>query len=161
MENSYIESGNNYTEKVIALEDYEFGKIAKFSIPSLVPFMSKTDIDSEPYKVSLNKIKNKDKTQFKNNIGFSMSNYLELLVPMEMSDYQTLYNDINNNINEVTSNILDILKQIKQDPDSVVIPDNLGLNKNYKVNGKKGDKYIISFVGGNMNSAKIIGRVCE
>ena len=161
MENSYIESGNNYTEKVIALEDYEFGKVAKFSIPSLVPFMSKTDIDTTNFKVTLNKIKNKDKTQFKDNIGFTMTNYIELLVPLEMSDYQSLYSDINNNISEVTNNLLDILKKLKENPESVVIPDNIGIDKDYKINGKKGDMYIISFIGGNMNSAKIIGKVRE
>lgn len=118
MKNVYQDSDMCYSEIATVLEDFTYGEMCKFSIPSINPLINmNTHYINRTIKTS--NIMNKNKKS----LGISkytVSNYIELKVPLHLSNI-----------------------------------DNDGKRI---INGKKGDKFIITFIEGDINKCKIIGR---
>jgi len=111
--NNYIEESDfKYSEIAIALEDYEFNTIVKFTIPTIFTFLNNNSIVLETHVTLKTNLVNKDLINANN---YTTCNYIELFVPFNAA------------------------------------------GGNYK--GLKGDKYIVIFVGGNINKCSILQRI--
>lgn len=82
MSNYAIESDYKYTEMAIALHDYEFGSVVKFSIPSLFTFLPKNSPISNTHKTDVQNIMNKEKP---NTSQYTSCNYIEIYVDWSKS----------------------------------------------------------------------------
>lgn len=108
--NNYIEKSDfKYSEIAIALEDYKFGSLVKFTIPTIMTFLSQDTIIKESHLNTKSNIVNKNPLGINK---YTSCNYIELYVSEDKACDRT--------------------------------------------EGKKGDKYVVIFVGGNINNCIII-----
>ena len=143
----YNTADYKYTEIGIALTDFEYGGKVQIAIPTITPFNStSSNIDSNE-KITYFNIVNADKS-FLNNSKSScctVTNSFTLFVPWYLSDveispieHQFTDSGGHNNPAQVHKDFIRLLRK-----------------------GLKGTKFIISFVGGNVLNAQIIGRYLE
>ena len=125
MNNSYIDGNMNNIEIGIAIENFQYGGIAKISIPSLTPFTDNTKNALYTNKINKSNIMNKDVDKL-GITACSYQNYLELEVPLELYRHKF---DQSNERNEYIS-----------------------------YSGSAGEKFAISFIGGDINKPIILRR---
>lgn len=132
----YQNTDYKYTEIGIALNDFIYGDKVEIAIPVLTPFESTSLPLVSTEKISYDCIENADRS-FINNSKVSsctITNNMVLYVPYYLADY-----------------IRSPSAHDRSHPDFIKLD----------WNGKKGTKFIISFVGGNLDKAQIIGRYHE
>lgn len=83
MKNFYEKSDMIYSEKVIAMEDFEYGTMVKCSIPILTPFISTVAPEVKTTRLIKNKIDNKDVDILGIN-KYTSCNYIELFIPKDL-----------------------------------------------------------------------------
>ena len=82
--NNYIsESDFKYSEIAVALEDYEFNTLVKFTIPTILTFLSQDTIIQETHLNTKSNIVNKD---LPNVNKYTSCNYIELYVSSDKSN---------------------------------------------------------------------------
>lgn len=145
--NDYYQNTNYcYTEIGIALDDFIYGEIVKISIPTITPFMENNEEVKSTEVVSTVNIINDNI----NALGItsydsrkiSTGNSMELKVPYYLADYKR-------------TPIVHPFSAHNAGHPAVPHTDMVQLDWN----GKKGTRFIITFVGGELNNAKIIGRM--
>lgn len=156
MKNTYTNPIVQTTEFAETLRDYYYGTNVECIIPSLTPFSKKSSIINNNTKISLNNIMNKDKTK----LGISSintGNSISLFIPKDLISTDEIHDqihvDIHNHINEITTS---------------GCTDCSGTHHTHKMQpiqkgqhpiefkGKKGDKFIVSFIGGDISKPIII-----
>lgn len=133
----YQNTDYRYTEIGIALTDFVYGDKVEIAIPVLTPFETSSIPVVSTKKISYDCIINEDRSFIHNSKASSciITNNLIMTVPYYLADY------IRSPNSHSECNHDDLVKLIW--------------------NGKKGTKFIISFVGGNLDKAQIIGRYYE
>lgn len=114
MKSDYLGTDMSYSEMIVTLENFNFNSKVKCSIPSLMPFLSKSEITND----------------------INRPNHMNIM---------------NTNIS-----ILGIGKCTSCNYIEVYIPDTFDISG--KGIGKKGDEFVIIFIGGNINKYTVIGR---
>lgn len=134
----YQNTDYKYTEIGIAKTNFTYGGRVDIYIPTITPFKSGKSED----KISYECIINDDKTFIGNGKSSkcASTNTLNLYVPHYLADF-------------VRSPSLPHNCHVPMEPHQDIVQ--------YKWNGTAGTKFIISFVGGNINNAQIIGRYYE
>jgi len=183
MNNStFIGTETDYNEVAIAMNDYKYGDTVQFFIPALMSLIDNKYAKSISHSIIKKNIMNKDSKNLV--IGDIVTgNYINLYVPLQLADYNHIYDYVNKSITDSDNRISEVLQfaqnkmnEIKSYADSridSVIAESpissSGINmdapdlnhdiKNPDPQGKAGDKFIVSFAGGNINECKIIGRI--
>lgn len=133
MNDYYNSIDYKYTEILITDEDFIYDSYVKCILPSMLPL---TDLNSPTTgKINTSNIMNVNI----NSLGIDKyipRNYINIYVPKELADIDTLTDYVYNQTK--TNNRL-----------------------SYIPTGKKGEKFVASFIGGNINNCKIIGRYYE
>lgn len=144
--NYYQETDYRYTEIGIALTDFIYGDTVKVSIPTMTPFMNNTDEIVSTEAVSTVNIINDDInalgiTSYESR-KYTTGNAIELKVPYYLADFKR-------------TPIIHPFTAHKESHPAVAHTDMVQLDWN----GKKGTRFIITFVGGQLDSPRIIGRM--
>lgn len=130
--NYYQETDYRYTEIGIALEDFTYGGDVSISIPTITPFMDNTSTVESTETVSTVNIINDDTTA------------------LGITTYESRKVSTGNSMTlKVPWYLADTEILTNRDNDYISISKN----------GTKGTKFIISFVGGQLDNARIIGRM--
>lgn len=148
--NYYLQSDMKYLDTVVALEDFYYGTKVKVSIASLTPLSNKNTDMEHTRKINKRNIMNKDIES----LGISectSSNYIYLFIPKEVTSYDQLHDHIH---------LEDIHKHIEKTQHDIHGNHILGTEyeHKYKPKGHKGDKFIIAYIGGDINKPYVIGR---
>ena len=131
-DNYYQEADYRYTEIGIALTDFTYGSTVSISIPTITPFMNTSKEVTTTGKVSTVNIIN--------------------------DDISALGIDSNNSKKYTTSNSMSLtVPWYLADIETASINGSSYLQP--KASGTKGTQFIISFVGGELNKAQIVGRM--
>lgn len=144
--NYYQETDYRYTEIGIALTDFVYGGTVKVSIPTMTPFMKNDSEVISTETVSTVNIINDDI----NALGitsydsrkYTTGNAVVLKVPFYLADYvrtPVVHPFIGHGMGHPAVPHTDMVQM--------------------KWNGKKGTRFIITFVGGQLDSPRIIGRM--
>ena len=138
----YQNTDYKYTEIGIAKTNFTYGGRVDIYIPTITPFKSGKSED----KISYDCIVNDDKSFIGNGKSSkcASTNTLRLVVPHYLADYVRSPGR--------THYCHECGAAISQPHEDMV---------KYNWNGTAGTKFIISFVGGNINNAQIIGRYYE
>lgn len=142
----YNSTDMTLTEIAEALADFTYGSTAKIYIPALLPLV---DVSERPTSstrfINIKKIANRNPNDL--DIGKVIArNHIMLQVPVEMCPK---CKGVGYTLEEGTTTI-------KIDKDIVSIP--VIKKKPCKHEGKKGQKFIINFAGGNINNPAIFRR---
>ena len=133
MNNYYNNIDYKYSEIVITVEDFVYDSFVKCYLPSM---MSLSEFNSPANgKINTNNIMNENI----NALGISRyvpTNYINIFIPKELANIDNLTDFVYN--------------QSKTEDKLSYIPM-----------GKKNEKFIAVFVGGNINNCKVIGRYFE
>lgn len=144
--NYYQETDYRYTEIGIALNDFVYGGTVKVSIPTITPFMKNDNEVVSTDVVSTVNIINDDInalgiTSYESK-KFSTGNAIELKVPWNLADVER-------------NPVVHPFSAHGAGHPAVPHTDMVKLNWN----GIKGTRFIITFVGGELNNARIVGRM--
>lgn len=84
MKNFYEKSDMLYPEKIVAMEDFEYGTMVKCTIPVLFPFINTNIVENKSEKLFKGKLDNKDLNMININ-RYNSCNYIELFIPRGLS----------------------------------------------------------------------------
>lgn len=132
--NFYTERDMYYTEVVKTLEDFTYGNKVKCVVPALMPLVEQNKITEKKVRNKVNtNIMNKDTNSIKTKLGdFITCNYIEIFIPIEYAPTykKTIYDG-------------------HMTPHEVV---------GVKDKGNKNEQFLVSFIGGDINTFRVIGR---
>lgn len=131
MENSYSDNKIYTSEIGTALEDYVYGGEVLMSIKSLTPLSSSNIQTTVVKRINMSNIINKDKSSLKLDDTCAISNGIKVNIPLELCRYK-------------------IPSHYSNDNWSWDGPD---------YSGKKGDQFLINFIGGDINQPIAIRKV--
>lgn len=144
--NYYQDTDYRYTEIGIALSDFTYGNTVNVSIPTITPFMNTSSEVTTTTTVSTVNIINDDIAALGLSTNaskkFKTSNNMALKVPWYLADIKEKSPTKTTSSSDHHSH-------------NINLTDMIGLD----FNGTKGTRFIISFVGGELNNARIIGRM--
>ena len=149
----YDKNTSDFTEIGIAVAKYNYGKKAKITIPALLPLVPADKVYRETDENDDDKLINKDPSDL--DLGkVTECNYVELLIPKYLCP-------------KCSGMELEIEKNLKVEvqPSNCGCPDSGSHDhevkvsfKNCKHEGKAGDKFLVTFVGGNINNPIVYRR---
>lgn len=130
MNNYYIGNDYKYNEIIETLEDYIYGSYTKCTIPSILALANRNSIKNG--KIDTTNIMNKDIKSLGIS-SYTPQQYISVFIPKDIFNSEDLKEFI--------------YKQSKSEEELDFTPI-----------GKKGDKFIATFVGGDITKCNIIGR---
>lgn len=142
----YNSTDMTLTEIAEALADFTYGSSAKIYIPALLPLVDVTEKPTSSTRfINIKKIANKNPNDL--DIGKVIArNYIMLQVPVEMCP----------KCKGVGYTLEEQILRVKLDTGIINFP--VLKKKPCKHEGKKGQKFIINFAGGNINNPAIFRR---
>lgn len=154
MKNYYTDSDCKYSEIVIAMEDFSYGTYVKCTIPSILTFTG-SEVNEKESKLNTSNIMNKNKEALGIS-SYNSCNYINIFIPKQFAPIDDFHKHIHNDIDKHVGLIQPILGghiHINNPDIGNRVEDHI-----YHPVGKKGDKFIALFVGGDMNKCSIVGR---
>lgn len=125
-------------EYITTLEPYTYGSNVKCTIPTLLPMLDKSNVVEEKNKVFDFNLMNKDKSLVKLD-RYTSSNYINVYIPKKLAPIKFCKDS----------------KSFSKISDCNCTPCTCGLD----LNGKKGDKFVVMFVGGDIKNIRVIERL--
>ena len=139
----YDKNTSDFTEIGIAVAKYNYGKKAKITIPALLPLVPADKVYRETDENDDDKLINKDPTDL--DLGkVTECNYVELLIPKYLCP-------------KCSGMELEIEKNLKVEIEPSGHTAKVSFT-NCKHEGKAGDKFLVTFVGGNINNPIVYRR---
>ena len=139
----YDKNTSDFTEIGVAVAKYNYGKKAKITIPALLPLVPADKVYRETDENDDDKLINKDPSNL--DLGkVTECNYVELLIPKYLCP-------------KCSGMELEIEKNLKVEIEPSGHKAKVSFT-NCKHEGQAGDKFLVTFVGGNINNPIVYRR---